>query len=168
MRSRALKLQVLYFAGHGVELSGKNYVIPVDAKLESERDAPDEAVSLDRLVEVVDAASRLRLIIIDACRDNPFINMKRQRIVAESSVSRGLGRVSPVNTETLIAYAAKAGTTASDGNRGHSPFTNAILTHLPVPGLDIRLAFGRVRDEVMKVTGVRAKSPMCLGRWVEV
>jgi uncharacterized caspase-like protein len=122
------EVAVVYFAGHGVEISGRNYVIPVDAKLESERDAPDEAVSLDRLVEVVDAASRLRLIIIDACRDNPFSNVKRQRIVAERSVSRGLGRVAPVNTETLIAYAAKAGTVAADGDRDHSPFTTAILT----------------------------------------
>ena len=144
-------MAVVFFAGHGIELRGTNYMIPVDAKLADERDAPDEAIALDRIVEAVSGAKRLRLVIIDACRDNPFgVSMRRQ--VVQRTTSRGLTRVEPQSTDTLIAYAAKAGSTAEDGHGEHSPLTTALLDNLTVPGLDIRLAFGRVRDEVMKIT----------------
>jgi hypothetical protein len=96
----------------------------------------------------------LRLIIIDACRDNPFTN-RMQRTIATRMVSRGLAKVEPAGTDTLIAYAAKAGSTAEDGTDRHSPFTQALLNNLPEPGLDVRIAFGRVRDEVLKKTGNR-------------
>jgi hypothetical protein len=147
-------MAVAFFAGHGLELKGTNYMIPIDARLADERDAPDEAIALDRIVEAVDGAKRLRLVIIDACRDNPFaVTMKRQ--AAMRALTRGLGRVEPPGTDTLIAYAAKAGSTAEDGHGEHSPLTTALLDNLTVPGLDIRLAFGRVRDEVMKITNNR-------------
>ena len=102
-------------------------------------------------------AKRLRLIILDACRDNPFVahacSANAGPRCARSSA--GLGKVEPTSTDTLIAYAAKAGSTAEDGDGGHSPFTAALLKNLTVPGLDVRLAFGRVRDEVLKPTGNR-------------
>jgi hypothetical protein len=149
-------IAVVYYAGHGIEIRGINYVIPVDAKLASDRDADDEAITLNRLVESVDGAKRLRLIILDACRDNPFVRtMKRQRTAALRAVSGGLGKVEPTSSDTLIAYAAKAGSTAEDGDTQHSPFTAALLNNLFEPGLDIRLAFGRVRDEVLKNTRSR-------------
>lgn len=147
-------IAVIYYAGHGIEISGTNYLIPTDARLASDRDAEDEAIPLERLVSSADGAQRLRVIILDACRDNPFtVRMRRERKVASRAVSSGLGKVEPTSTDTLIAYAAKAGSTAEDGAGDHSPFTTAILRNLTVPGLDIRLAFGRVRDEVMKATG---------------
>jgi len=147
-------IAVIFYAGHGLEVGGVNYLIPVDAKLASDRDAQDEAIPLERLVESVDGAKRLRLIILDACRDNPFIaNMKRR--YASRALSSGLGKVEPTSSDTLIAYAAKAGSTAEDGTGAHSPFTTALLDNLTVPGLDVRLAFGRVRDEVLKITGNR-------------
>jgi uncharacterized caspase-like protein len=65
-------MAIVFFAGHGIELHGINYMIPVDAKVADERDAPDEAIPLDRIIEAVDGAKRLRLIIVDACRDNAF------------------------------------------------------------------------------------------------
>jgi hypothetical protein len=146
-------IALVYYAGHGIELGGVNYMIPVDAKLASDLDAPDEAIPLDRIVEAVEPARRLRLVILDACRDNPFVvKMKRQRLSANRSVSAGLGKVEPTGTGTLIAYAAKAGSTADDGSGNHSPFTQALLNNLTTVGLDIRLAFGRVRDEVMRAT----------------
>jgi len=149
-------IAVVFYAGHGVEIGGVNYMVPVDAKLASDLDAPDEAIPLDRIVEAVEPARRLRLVILDACRDNPFVvNMKRQRQGANRSVSAGLGKVEPTGTGTLIAYAAKAGSTADDGIGEHSPFTTALLNNLTTAGLDIRLAFGRVRDEVMKITSER-------------
>jgi len=149
-------IAVVYYAGHGLEIGGNNYLIPIDAKLASDRDADDEAILLERLVSSADGARRLRLVILDACRDNPFVTtMRRERKVANRAVAAGLGKVEPTSTDTLIAYAAKAGSTADDGDGQHSPFTTALLKNLTVPGLDVRLAFGRVRDEVLKSTGNR-------------
>jgi uncharacterized caspase-like protein len=149
-------IAVVYFAGHGIEIAGNNFMIPVDAKLVSDRDARDEAVSLDRLLETVEGAKRLRLVILDACRNNPFAkNIKRQRAASLRAVTSGLALVEPTANNSLIAYAAKAGVAAEDGNADHSPYTTALLTHLFVPGLDIRLALGRVRDDVIKATGNR-------------
>src|SRR6516164_6334004 len=138
-------IAVIYYAGHGLNIHGTNYLIPIDAKLASDRDANDETITLEQLVASVGGAKRLRVIIVDACRDNPFARtMKAQR---------GLGAVGPNSIDTLIAYAAKPGTTAQDGGGDHSPFATALIHNLFVPGLDIRLAFGRVRDEVLKKTG---------------
>lgn len=149
-------IAVIYYAGHGLEIGGVNYMIPVDARLASDRDAEDEAIPLERLVSSADGALKLRLIILDACRDNPFVrSMRRERKTASRAVIAGLGKVEPTSTDTLIAYAAKAGSTADDGSGEHSPFTMAVLRNLTVPGLDVRLAFGRVRDEVLKATGNR-------------
>jgi hypothetical protein len=149
-------IAVVYYAGHGLEIGGTNYLIPIDAKLASDRDADDEAIPLERLVSSADGAKRLRLVILDACRDNPFVTiMRRERRSSTRGVSGGLGKVEPTSTDTLIAYAAKAGSTADDGDGDHSPFTSSVLKNLPVPGLDVRLAFGRVRDEVLKATANR-------------
>jgi hypothetical protein len=149
-------IAVVYFAGHGIEIHGVNYVIPVDAKLASDRDSDDEAIPLDRLVETLDGAKRLRVVILDACRDNPFApNMKQERTAALRGINPGLGAVEPSSINTLIAYAAKAGSAAEDGDGDHSPFATALLDNLFVPGLDIRLAFGRVRDEVLEKTSNR-------------
>jgi Caspase domain/Putative peptidoglycan binding domain len=149
-------ITVVFYAGHGVEIGGNNYVIPVDAKLASTRDAPDEAIPLERLLDAVDGAKKLSLVILDACRDNPFgVRTKRARTSALRSLNAGLSPVEPTNSNTLIAFATKTGTAAEDGTAGHSPFSAALLNHLFVPGLDVRLAFGRVRDEVLKKTGNR-------------
>jgi hypothetical protein len=151
-------IAVIYYAGHGIEIHGSNYLIPIDAKLASDRDADDEAITLDRLVEAADGAKRLRLVILDACRDNPFARtMKRQRTAAlrGAGVNAGLGKVEPTSINTLIAFAAKGGAPAEDGDVDHSPFTAALLEHLFVSGLDVRLALGRVRDAVMEKTGKR-------------
>jgi hypothetical protein len=150
------EMAVVFYAGHGLEIASNNYLIPVDARLASDRDADDEAIPLERLVSSADGASRLRLVILDACRDNPFVTtMRRERKVASRAVTTGLGKIEPTSTDTLVAYAAKAGSTADDGDGDHSPFTAAILKDLTIPGLDVRLAFGRVRDDVLKSTGNR-------------
>ena len=146
-------IAVVYFAGHGIEIHGVNYLIPTDAKLASDRDAEDEAIALDRLLTSLDGAKRLRLVILDACRENPFVHkMLQQRSAALRGVNSGLATVEPSTNNTLIAYAARAGAAADDGQADHSPFTAALLNNLFVPALDVRLAFGRVRDEVLKTT----------------
>lgn len=148
-------MAVVYFAGHGFEIHGVNYLIPIDARLADERDAPDEAIALDRLLEAVSPARKLALIMVDACRDNPFLVTMKRLTVSRSLSTRGLARVEPEGTDTLIAYAAKDGSTAEDGRGAHSPFTTALLDNLTIPGLDVQLAFRRVRDEVLKITDGR-------------
>ncbi|MCK1478050.1 caspase family protein [Bradyrhizobium sp. 197] len=150
-RTRDAEIAVIYYAGHGMEVSGINYLVPIDATLRRDIDVEDETVSLDRLLQVMEPAKRLRLIILDACRDNPFAK-SMTRTMARRTIGRGLAPVEPTTSDTLIAFAAKAGLTAADGDETHSPFTSALLKHLVTPGLDVRLAFGRVRDDVMKAT----------------
>jgi hypothetical protein len=150
-KSRDADISVVYFAGHGIEVEGINYLIPIDAVLERDRDAFDEAIQLDRVLQVVEPAKRMRLIILDACRDNPF-QRTMKRTIASRTLERGLSTVEPTKPNTLIAFAAKSGSTADDGNGTNSPFTTALLKHLPTPGLDLRKAFGLVRDDVMKAT----------------
>jgi hypothetical protein len=147
-------IAVLYYAGHGIQVRDMNYMIPVDAKLATEIDAEDEAVSLDRIAMALEPAKRLRLIILDACRDNPFERTMKRR-VAVRAVGGGLARMEPIFADTLIAYAAKAGSIAEDGGGENSPFATALVKHLMEPGLDIRVAFGRVRDEVLRRTAKR-------------
>jgi uncharacterized caspase-like protein len=151
-KARGADIAVVYFAGHGLEVDGTNYVVPVDAVLERDSDVDDEAISLNRILLAVDPATRLRLIILDACRDNPFAK-KMKRSIASRSLGRGLVGVEANRPNTFIAFAAKEGSTASDGDGRNSPFSAALLKHLTTPGLDIRKAFGFVRDDVMSETG---------------
>jgi uncharacterized caspase-like protein len=153
-RARDADIAVVYYAGHGMEVDGTNYLIPVDAKLERDTDVYDEAFSLDRILLAVEPAKQLRLVILDACRDNPF-SKTMKRTVASRAIGRGLAKIEPTSPNTLIAYSAKAGSTALDGDAKNSPFTLALAKHLTTPGLDVRKAFGFVRDDVLKTTGNR-------------
>lgn len=153
-RARGADVAVIYYAGHGIELDGANYLIPIDAALETDSDVLDETVALDRALFAVEPAKQLRLIILDACRDNPFAKTMK-RTVAARAIGRGLAKVEPTSPNTMIAFAAKAGSTASDGDSRNSPFATAIVERLPTPGLDLRKAFGFVRDDVLKNTGYK-------------
>src|SRR6187399_3480576 len=120
-RARDADIAVVYYAGHGIEVDGANYLIPVDAKLERDTDVYDEALSLDRVLVAVEPAKQLRLVILDACRDNPF-GKTMKRTVASRGIGRGLAQVEPTSPNTLVAYSAKAGLTALDGDGKNSPF----------------------------------------------
>ena len=151
-RARDADIAVVYYAGHGIEVDGGNYLIPVDARLERDTDIYDEGLSLDRILIAIEPAKKLRLVILDACRDNPF-SRTMKRTVASRAIGQGLAKVEPTSPNVLIAYSAKAGSTAADGDGKNSPFTSALSHHLTKPGLDVRRAFGFVRDEVLKTTG---------------
>ncbi len=153
-RARDADIAVIYYAGHGIEVDGTNYLIPVDAKLERDTDVYDEAFSLDRVLLAIEPAKQLRLVILDACRDNPFAKVMK-RTVASRAIGQGLAKVEPTSPNMLIAYSAKAGSTALDGDAKNSPFTMALAKHLTTPGLDVRRAFGFVRDDVLKTTSYR-------------
>src|SRR6202140_255803 len=131
--ARDADIVVIYYAGHGMEVDGTNYLIPVDAKLERDTDVFDEAFSLDRVLLAIEPAKKLRLVILDACRDNPFSkNMKRT--VASRAIGQGLAKVEPTSPNMLIAYSANAGSTALDGDENNSPFTMGLGKHLTTPG----------------------------------
>jgi uncharacterized caspase-like protein len=153
-QSRDSDIAVVYYAGHGIELDGTNYLIPTDARLERDTDIYDEALSLDRVLLAIEPARQLRLVIVDACRNNPFADTMK-RTVGSRAVSRGLARIEPSSSNTLVAFAAKAGFTALDGNSNNSPYAAALVKHIATPGLDLRKAFGFIRDEVLKATGNR-------------
>ncbi|WP_398476444.1 caspase family protein [Tardiphaga sp.] len=154
---------VVYYAGHGIEVNGINYLIPIDAKLKTDRSVQFEAVPLDSVLTSVESARKLRLVILDACRDNPFLR-DMAKTVASRSVGRGLARIEPEASATLVAYAAKAGQVASDGVAGqaNSPFATALIRNMQKPGVEIRKFFGLVRDDVMAATG-QTQEPFVYG-----
>src|SRR6266850_454234 len=153
-QARDSDLAVVYYAGHGIEIDGTNYLIPTDATLQRDTDIYDEAFSLDRVLLMIEPARQLRLVIVDACRNNPFAETMK-RTVSSRTVSRGLARIEPTTTNTLVAFAAKAGLTALDGNSKNSPYATALVKHIATPGLDVRRAFGFIRDDVLQATGNR-------------
>ena len=153
-RSANADVAVVYYSGHGLEVGGVNYLIPVDARLTSTLDVDDEAVSLDRLLVATERVKKLSLIILDACRENPF-HPAGGEVRATRAVSMGLAGVTPTVADTLIAFAAKAGSVSYDGDGPNSPFTTALVKYIAQPGLDIRKALGKVRDEVLRETGNR-------------
>ena len=149
--TRGAEVGLLYFAGHGLEVGGRNYLIPVDARLKAARDVELEAIALDTVLAQLDGVTALKLVILDSCRNNPFPLAG----AGTRSVGIGLARIEPEGN-TLVAYAAKHGTMAEDGTvGGHSPFTAALLKHLARPGIEVRQLFGYVRDDVVAATGQR-------------
>jgi uncharacterized caspase-like protein len=153
-RAASADVAVVYYSGHGLEIGGVNYLIPVDAKLSSVLDMDDEAVSLDRILVAAGHVKKLSLIILDACRENPFHPVADDARVTRG-VSMGLAGVGPTVADTLIAFAAKAGSVSYDGDGRNSPFTTALVKYITQPGLDIRLALGKVRDDVLRATNHR-------------
>ena len=153
-KARDADAAVIYYVGHGIELDGTNYLVPTDATLETDSDIMDETLALDRVLFAVEPARQLRLVILDACRDSPFAKTMK-RTSASRGIGRGLARVEPGGPNTMVAFAAKAGSTASDGDSKNGPFATALVDYLPKPGLDLRKAFGFVRDEVLRKTGYK-------------
>src|SRR5262249_28327463 len=146
---------VVYFAGHGLEVGGVNYLVPTEAKLQSDRDVGFEGVPLEQVLQAVDGARKLGLVVLDACRDNPFVKTMTRSLSGTRSVGNGLANVEPEGA-VLVAYAAKHGQTALDGGAGaNSPFMTALLKNIETPGLEINLLFRKIRDDVMSATGKR-------------
>ncbi len=144
---------LVFYAGHGLEMDGVNYLVPVDARLERDTDVRFEAVELDDVLAAT-AGAELRVVILDACRNNPLAR-SMQRTSATRNVSRGsFGELDEnlLGDETLVAYAAAAGTTAADGTGRNSPYTAALLNYLEQP-LEIGILFREVRARVLAATG---------------
>ena len=147
----ASEVAVVFYAGHGIEMDKRNYLVPVDAQLARDDDVEYETVSLELVMRSVERARGLQLVILDACRDNPFA-ARMQSAGASRSIGRGLAREAPAGG-TLVAYAAEEGKTAADGDGRNSPYTGALLLYLEEPGLDVGRLFRKVRAEVLRETG---------------
>jgi hypothetical protein len=137
-------LSLLFYAGHGVQITGTNYMLPIDLNLNDLTQAPLQGISLNDVVDKY-LPGKTKLVFLDACRDNPLMQ------VASRSVSRGLAPIN-VSEGTLISYATKDGSVAQDGDGKNSPFTSALLEHIGDPD-DIAVVLRKVREKVMKTTG---------------
>jgi TPR repeat protein len=144
-------IALIFYAGHGISLKGENWLIPVDAELKSESDVTKEAISLKAMMDAVSRASTMGVVILDACRNNPFAAKMRSRDGQKRGIPRGLAPVQSTQN-IVVAYASTVGTTADDGNERNSPFSSALIKHIETPGLEIGLMFRRVRDAVLAAT----------------
>jgi uncharacterized caspase-like protein len=151
---------VIFYSGHGLEVSGENYLLPVEARIAAESTVPLEAVPLSTLMRIASAARGLGLVVLDACRNDPLAD-RMQRADGTRGATRGLAKVEPVGN-MLVAYATRDGQVAADGSGRNSPYTAAILDALQVRGLEVRLFWGRVRDRVLSATG-RLQEPFTYG-----
>jgi len=152
---------MVYYAGHGIEIAGQNYLVPVDAKLESDRDVQYEAVPLEHVINAVTGAKKLRLVVLDACRDNPFLQKMARTILSSRSLGRGLAQIDPEGG-TLVAYAAKHGQVALDGDGQNSPFVASLVRQMQTPGVELNKVFRYVRDDVLRETK-RQQEPFFYG-----
>jgi uncharacterized caspase-like protein len=141
------EVAIIYFAGHGVEAAGANWLLPVDAELGHERDLEYEAIRLDLALQAL-AGARMRILALDACRNNPFGRSWR---TSARSVNRGLRQLE--TDDVLVLFAAAPGQVANDGDGTNSPFATALANRLPEAGVAIQLLGGLVRDDVLKATG---------------
>lgn len=141
---------VVYYAGHGMEIGGINYLIPIDARLAADRDAEAQAVALEQVIAAVSGARKLRLVMLDACRDNPF-EKNMQHTIALKLVNKGLSNIEP-EAGFMVVYAAKHGETALDGDALNSPFALALAREIKVPKVEVRRLFDIVRDDVWNAT----------------
>ena len=154
-RAQGADVAVFYYAGHGISLNGVNYLVPVDADLRSEADVKLGApINIDAALDQTMSDAKVKLVFLDACRDNPFAekirNAKATRSVA---VNSGLAEMKS-SEGTLIAFATGPGQTALDGEVGaHSPFTRALITNITQPGVEIQQAMTKVRAQVNEETG---------------
>lgn len=147
---------LFFYAGHGLQVAGENYLVPVDARLHREAQLRFQTVPARTVVDVMEAAVPIRLVLLDACRDNPMARTLAQSmgVTRSTAVGRGLARLES-GVGTLIAYATAPGEVAEDGTDEHSPFTAALLEHIGAPGLEVRQVLSRVRGSVLKATDNR-------------
>jgi hypothetical protein len=154
--AQAADLAAIYYSGHGIAIDGLNYLLPVDAALASELDVQDEAVSLDRILSLLDAMHGPRLIILDASREIPALTLMQHAKVTRGLSPVGLARVD-ISSGTLVASSTDAGSIADDGDGPVSRFTASVAKRLAVPAIDVELALRQVRADVFGATGGRQR-----------
>lgn len=137
---------LFYYAGHGVQLNGVNYLIPVSAKINEETDVEYEAIDAGRILATMyNAKSRVNIVILDACRDNPYVRSFR-------STTRGLAIITKAPMGTIVSYSTSPGDVARDGKDRNSPYTTFLIKYMKEPGLSIEQVFKSVRQKLNKET----------------
>lgn len=162
-RADAADIALVYYAGHGIELEEQNWLLPVDARIADPADAHTEGVSLSTVLRYVAGAKRARIVVLDACRDNPFA----LRLASQTrNITRGLKPVEGLPPGTVVAYAASFGQVAAEGlGQQNSPFAASLARRLVEPGLEVRFLFASVRDDVIAanassaIAAVRSQRP---------
>ena len=150
--ARGAEIALVYYAGHGLQLAGRNYLIPVDARLKTETDVEYNTLELNKVLRPLSQASRTAILLVDACRNNPMTtDLTTPSGVRSTAVEKGLAKVE-TGRGTLIAFAAAPGQVAIDGTGRNSPFTAALLEHMEKPELEIRQVLTRVRRDVEQAT----------------
>jgi uncharacterized caspase-like protein len=151
--ARVAETALFFYAGHAIQLDGKNYLIPVDADLKNELQAKSRTIDMDTVLQDAMGEAKRKVVLLDACRDNPFTKQIQASLpkTRSSALQTGLAEMRP-SEGTLIAFATGPGQVALDGEGAHSPFTRALLAHLPKPGVEIRHALTNVRAQVQEET----------------
>ncbi|GLR49912.1 caspase family protein [Shinella yambaruensis] len=151
-KARGAEIGLIYYSGHGVEIGGENYLVPIDAELPSDRRVKYEAIAMADVLSRLDGVTKLKLVLLDACRDNPFLDTMK-KLATKGIGSKGLARVETSGSNMLIGYATAPGEVARDGDGDNSPYAAALARHLVAPGLEIESALRAVTRDVREATG---------------
>lgn len=158
----AADFALIYYAGHAIQVGGTNYLMPIDSRLKTDRDIDFETVEAGKLLVTLSGSKKLRVLVLDSCRENPF-EQEMRRTLASRSIGRGLSKMEPSMTGELIVFAAAAGALAADGQGSNSPFATAFANRIRSnPPIEIRRLFDYVRDDVLKLTK-RQQQPFTYG-----
>lgn len=160
--ARGADIAMLFYAGHGMQVRGQNYLIPVDAKFEDETSLDFETISTDFIMRQMSTDVNVRMMFLDACRDNPLARSLARSMGATRSASVGMGLAEMKVEEnggegSVIAFATSPGDVALDGEGSNSPFTTALLRHLDAPNTSIQSVMTRVTGDVYRETGERQR-----------
>jgi len=147
---------LFFYAGHGLQMNGENYLLPVDAKIQNPSDVRFNTINLTDIQQEMESGGRTNIIILDACRNNPFAEALAHN--GRSVPSRGLGRLDAAGEGSLIVYSTQPNNVALDGAGRNSPFTAALLKHVATPGLEVRQMISKVRGDVLQATN-RQQTP---------
>ena len=159
-RSRGAKVALFYYAGHGIQYQGQNYLLPIDAELKNEFSIKRNTFSVTDILEQMEAASEVNLVFLDACRNNPLATTLKRGLRSRGRsaiVGRGLARIEASERDTLLVYAAAPGAEAEDGTGRNSPFTTAFLKHVTTPDVEVEVLLKRVTKDVRVATKERQK-----------
>ncbi len=155
-RAETADIALIYYAGHGVSVQGTTFLIPVDARVQVARDIVTTSVTMDQMLAALNGARKMSILILDSCRDNPFpdvIDLRDPEVAKGLTTGKGgLAAPSP-ERGTLVAFAARDGEVAMDGDGDNSPFNVALRKNMVLPDLEIGLMFRQVRDDVLAATG---------------
>lgn len=147
---------LIYYSGHGIEMNGENFLMPVDATLASDLDVEYETVALEKLIASLSGVGKFKLVLVDACRDNPLLG-KMKRPLTRGGASKGLARVDSRDSNLLVGFATAPGEVALDGDGENSPYAGALVRHLVTPSLEVEVALRAVAKDVYEATGGRQR-----------